>query len=119
MTAVMDDDNNTGDWAEDCNGEGQEKAVRDGRDSKVVMMAVAVENGSGGQQWQRQTTIAAEDNGMQDRVAGYEEEGQEWAAREGRDSRVAMMAVAAEHGSSGQQWRWWVTTVMADNDSGG
>ncbi len=60
MTTVADD-NNMQDWAADCNREGQERAVRDGGDSGVVMMAVAVEDGSGGQQWRRRTTIAAED----------------------------------------------------------
>ncbi len=38
----------------------------------------------------------AEDNGMQDQVVDYDGEGQEWAAREDRDSRVVMMAVAEE-----------------------
>jgi hypothetical protein len=47
MTTVMDDDN-TQDWAADCDGEGQERAVRDGRDSRVVMMSVAVVDGGGG-----------------------------------------------------------------------
>jgi hypothetical protein len=32
----------------DCDGEGQEGAVRDGRESGLVMMAVAVEDGGGG-----------------------------------------------------------------------
>jgi hypothetical protein len=35
-------DNNTQDSTADCNGEGQERAVRDSVDSGVVMMAVAV-----------------------------------------------------------------------------
>ncbi len=39
---------------------------------------------------------------MQDWVADYDREGQERAAREDRDSRVAMMAAAAEHGGGGQ-----------------
>ncbi len=43
----MVDDNDTQDWAADCDGEGQERAVKDGRDSRVVMMAVAVEDGGG------------------------------------------------------------------------
>jgi hypothetical protein len=43
------DDNDTHDWVADCNGEGQEQVVRDGGDSGVVMIAVAVEDGSGGQ----------------------------------------------------------------------
>ncbi len=43
----------------------------------------------------------AEDNGMQDRVADYDEEGQEWAAREGGDSRVVMMAVVVDDGGGG------------------
>ncbi len=68
MTTVADDDN-TWDWAADCDGEGRERGVRDGGDSRVVMMAVAVEDGGVGGQWQRQTTIAAEDNSMQNRAA--------------------------------------------------
>jgi hypothetical protein len=46
MTLADDDD--THDWAADCNGEGREQAVRDGGDSRVVMMAVAAEDGGGG-----------------------------------------------------------------------
>ncbi len=68
MTTVADD-NNTQDWVADCDGEGQERAVRDGGDSGVVMMALAVEDGGGRQRRQRWTTIAAEDNSMQDRAA--------------------------------------------------
>jgi hypothetical protein len=45
---------------------------------------------------------AVEDNGMQDRVADYNGEGQERAARDGGDSGVAMMAAAADdNGGSG------------------
>ncbi len=73
--------------------------MRDGGESGVVMMAVAVEDGGGGRRWQRQTTLAAEDNGMQDWVANYNGDRQERAAREGKDSRVSMMAAAAEDGS--------------------
>ncbi len=40
----MADDNKTRDWAADCNGEGQERVVRDGGDSGVAMMAVAAED---------------------------------------------------------------------------
>ncbi len=46
MTTVAVEDN-VRDWAADCNGEGRERAVRDGGDSGVVMMAVAVEDGGG------------------------------------------------------------------------
>ncbi len=73
--------------------------MRDGGDSGVVMMAVAVEDGSGGQQQQRWTTTAAEENNMQDWAVDYDWEGQERAAREGRDSGVGMMAETAEDGS--------------------
>jgi hypothetical protein len=118
MTTVVDNDN-TQDWAADCNGEGQERAVRYGRDSRVVMIAVAVEDGGGGWQWQRRTTIVAEDNGMQDWAVDYDGEGQERAAREGGDSRVAMMAAAVEDDGGGQQWRRWTTTATADDDSSG
>ena len=44
----MADDDSMQDWAADCNGEGQERAMRDGRDSGVVMMAVAVEDDRSG-----------------------------------------------------------------------
>ncbi len=47
MTTVADD-NNTCDWAADCNGEGREWVVRDGRDSRVVMMAAMAEDGGSG-----------------------------------------------------------------------
>ncbi len=98
MTVV--DDNDTQDWAADCNGEGQERLVRDSRDGRVVMMAVAVEDGSSGQRQRRRTMIMAEDNSIQDWVADYNGEGQERAAREGRDSGVAMIARVAEDGGN-------------------
>ncbi len=47
MTTVADE-NDMCDWVVDCNGEGRERAVRDGGDSRVVMMAAAVEDGGGG-----------------------------------------------------------------------
>ena len=49
-------------------------------------MAMAAEDGSGGQQRQRQTTTAADDNGMQDWAADYKGNGQEQAARDGKDT---------------------------------
>jgi hypothetical protein len=48
---MVADNKDTQDWTVDCNGEGREKAVRDSRDSGVVMMAVVVEDGNSGQQW--------------------------------------------------------------------
>jgi hypothetical protein len=60
--------------------------VRDGGDSVVVMMAAAAEDGCSGQQWQRWTTTAADDNDMQDWEVDYKVDGQEWAARDGRDT---------------------------------
>ncbi len=47
MTTVADD-NNMQDWAADYDEEGGERAVRDGGDSGVVMMAAAAEHGSSG-----------------------------------------------------------------------
>jgi hypothetical protein len=44
------DNNNSHDWVVDCNGEGQERAVKDGGDSRVVMMAAAAEDSGGGRQ---------------------------------------------------------------------
>jgi hypothetical protein len=50
-------------------------------------------DGDGGQQrWQ--TTMAADDDGLQDWAADYDGEGRERAARDGGDSGVAMMAAA-------------------------
>ncbi len=52
MTAA--DDNCLQDWVADYDGEGQEQAARDGRDSGVVVMAaakmVAAEDSGGAQQ---------------------------------------------------------------------
>ena len=45
---VVNNDN-TCDWVTDCDGEGQERAVRYGGDSRVVMMAVVAEDGGGRQ----------------------------------------------------------------------
>ncbi len=44
----MADNDDTQDWAADCNEEGRERGVRDGGDSGVVMMAAAAEHDSGG-----------------------------------------------------------------------
>jgi hypothetical protein len=42
------DNKDTQDWVADCNREGQERAVRDSRDSGVArMMAVTVEDSGG------------------------------------------------------------------------
>jgi hypothetical protein len=65
MTTVVDKED-TRDWAAGCNGEGQERTVRDGGDSGVVMMAVAAEDWGVGQQQRRQTTTAVDNNVMQD-----------------------------------------------------
>ncbi len=92
--------------------------MRDSRVSRVVMMAVAVEDGGIGRRRQRRTTIAAEDNGMQDQGGDYDGEGNERVAIEGGDSGVAMMAAVAEGGGGGRQWRQWTTTATADNKSG-
>jgi hypothetical protein len=46
MTTVADN-NDMRDWVGDCDGEGRERAVRDGGDSGVVMMAAAAEDGGG------------------------------------------------------------------------
>jgi hypothetical protein len=91
--------------------------VRDSRDSRVVMMAVAVEDGSSERQRQRRTMIAVEDNGMQDQAADYNGVGKEWVVREGKDRGVAMMDAAAEGGGGGQRWQRWTTTAMAEDDS--
>ncbi len=64
--------------------------------------------------------MVVDDDGLQDRVADYDREGQERAVRDGRDSGVVMMAAAkmavAEDSSGGRQWQWR-RTAAADNDS--
>jgi hypothetical protein len=62
MTTVADDDG-TQDWVADYNGERQEQAARDGRDSRVAMIAAAVEDDIGGQQQQWQMSTMADNNG--------------------------------------------------------
>jgi hypothetical protein len=72
------------DWAADYEGDGQEQAARDGRDSEQwwrlwrQKMAAVDNNGSGWQQ--RRTTTAVDDDGTQDPAADYEGEGGERAA---------------------------------------
>ncbi len=41
---MVADNYDTHDWAADCNEEGQKWAVKDSKDSGVVMMAAAVED---------------------------------------------------------------------------
>ncbi len=73
------DDNGLKDQAADYDGEGQERAARDGGDRGVVMMGVAkmaaVEDSSGGRQRQRRQMTVAGDDGMQDWAAAYNGEG--------------------------------------------
>ncbi len=68
MATVAEDDDMQ-DWVADCNGEGRERAVRDGRDSRVVMMDGAAEYGGGGRRWRRwaRTAMAEDDSGGQQR----------------------------------------------------
>jgi hypothetical protein len=72
--------------AADCDGEGQERAVRNSGDRGVVMMAAVAEDGGDGRQWRRQTTTVGDNNGMQCWVADYEGDRQERAARDGGDT---------------------------------
>ncbi len=58
----MMEDDDTQDWVADCNGEGRERAVRDGRDSGVMMMDAAAEYGGGGRLWRWWARMAMADN---------------------------------------------------------
>jgi hypothetical protein len=66
---MVADDDDMQNWAADFNGEGQERSVRDSRDSGVAMMAAAAEDGSGKQQWRwwRMTATADNNSGGQQR----------------------------------------------------
>jgi hypothetical protein len=99
-----------GRWAADCDGEGQERAVRNSGDSGVVMMAAVAEDGGNGRQWRRQTMTAADNNGLQDWVADYKGDGQERAARDGGDTewgcRLQRWKMAAVDDNGGGQRQW-------------
>jgi hypothetical protein len=109
----------------DYNGEGT-MVKRDAGDSWVAMMAVMVEDHSGRQWWRRRTIMVADNDGgrwwgLQDQAADYDGEGWERTARDGGDSRVAMMAAAkmaaAEDSGGGRQQQWWRTPGL-DGSSG-
>ncbi len=110
---MVADNDNTRDWVADCNGEGQERAVRDGRDSGVVMMAAAADDDdSKGRQRQRRTTTACK-IGRQP-MKGMDKSGQPETA----ETRVAMTAAEVEDGGSGRRQRWRMTTATADDNNG-
>ncbi len=117
-------DNDTQDWVVDCEGEGRERAVRAGGERRRRQQSG--DDGCGGRRrWQQTTmakvlTISADDNSMQDWAADYDGEGQEWVAREGGDSGVAMMDAAADKDSSGgHQQQRRMTTATDNKGSGG
>ncbi len=112
---MVADDDDMQDWVVDYNREGWERAARDGRDSKVAIMAVAAEDRGSGQWRQWRTRTLADNDGMQDWVADYDGEGWERVAIDGGDSGVAMMAAAAEDGGGKQQRQRWSTTAADDN----
>jgi hypothetical protein len=68
-TMIVVEDNGMQDHVVDYNGEGQERAAREGGDSEVVMLAEAVEDGGGGRRWWRwtMTATADKDSGGQQR----------------------------------------------------
>jgi hypothetical protein len=130
MQTVADDDsggqedNDMRDWGADCDGEGQEQAVKDGRVSGVVMMAAVAEDGGGGQWRQRQTKTATDSNSMQDWAAVYKGDRQEQAASDGKETewrwwlRRWKMAAVDKDGGGWQQWRGWTMTMATvDNNS--
>ncbi len=83
-TTTVADDDGSRDWAADYDGEGRERAARDGGDRGVVMMAAAkmavADDSGGGRQRRRRRTTAADHDGAQDWAAAYDGEGRERAA---------------------------------------
>jgi YD repeat-containing protein len=82
------DDDGLQDWAADYDGEGRERAARDGRDSGMVMMAAAKmaaaeDSSRGGQQRQWWQSMAVENNSTQDWAVDYDGEGREQVANNG------------------------------------
>jgi hypothetical protein len=96
------DDNDMHDWVADCNGEGRERAVRDGGDSRVVMMAAAAaDNNSKGRQQQRQMATAC-------KIGRQPMKGMD-------KSRWQEMAETRSGDDGCRGGRWWAV----DDDSGG
>jgi hypothetical protein len=95
MTTVADNDD-TRDWVADCDGEGQERAVRDGGDSGEMMMAaVAADKDSEGRKRQWLTAMACK-IGRRPMKGWKRAGGERW-----RKHRVAMTAVEVEDGDGG------------------
>ncbi len=104
----MTDNDDTCDWAADCNGEGQERAVRDGGDSGFVMMAAAAEdNDSKGRQQQWLTAMACKIGWRP--MKGMDKSGQQETAetRSGNDS------------CGGGRWQQWTMTAVDDDNCKG
>jgi hypothetical protein len=80
---TMADNNGTRDWVADHNGEGRERAARDGGDSGVAIIAAEAEDRVGGQQRQRWSMTVVDDDGTQDWVADYDGEGREQVTNNG------------------------------------
>ncbi len=102
------DNNDTCDWVADCDGEGQERAVRDGGDSRVVMMAAAAADyNSECRQRQRRTATACKIG---------------WQPMTGRDKSEQQEMVETRSGNDGWgggRWHRWTTkTATADDKNG-
>ncbi len=126
MTMVADNDD-TCDWAADCGGEGREQAVRDSRDSRVVMMtAAAADDNSKGRQQHWQMAMACEIGrrpmkgmDMSGRREMVETRSSDDGCRSGRWRRWTMIAADDDNGDGRRrQWRWRTMTAVND-DSGG
>jgi hypothetical protein len=121
------DNDNTRDWAADCNGEGRERAVRDGRDSGVVMMAVVASDDDS--EGRKQRMARACKIGRRP-MKGTDKSGQQEMAETqrgndgcggGRWQRWTTTVVDDDNGDGnvGQRQRRWRMTTAANNDSGG
>ncbi len=102
------DDIDPRDWVADCNGEGQEQAVRDGGDSGVMMMAAAAEDGC-----VRQTVKAGNNSSRQQRHArlGTMKVKDKSGRQETAETR------SGNDGCGGRRWRRWTMTVVEDDNS--
>jgi hypothetical protein len=98
------------DWVADYDGEGQERAARDGGDSRVAMIAAVAEDGGCRQQRQRLTMTVVDDNIMQYWAMDYDGEGKEWFGKRWRRQ---------QSGNYCGRWRRRRTKAKADDDCGG
>jgi hypothetical protein len=114
QTTTAADKDSMWDWVADYNGEGQERAARDGGESGVSMMAAAAEKGGGRRQ--RRKTAAAD-------IDGKGGQWRQWTTTAHgiwRGNMTGKDKSGRQEKAETVEWQWWLRqrkTALADNDS--